>query len=152
MQVRPILLTLLMASISLTGCAVKHPQYEAVARIGFRNERVDVRWELAFLNADRFLWEVFKRLPQTEIQKLAGDGLAARTEAEKSVVFQRFLSHASARKSLECNLIEVCFSDSNADFCALMANRIAEVYLSVKAQDACLVDTAYPPKIALVKN
>jgi hypothetical protein len=128
------------------GCSPSRPRYEAVARIGFFSTTTDLKSELAFLRAPRFLEEVFVRLSAFELQTLETDYRPTPREDAKSQLFRQFVNAASTRPGAQSKTIEICFLHTDPGIAATMANKIAEVYLSVKRDEAYWKERAVPPK------
>ena len=128
------------------GCSPARPRYEGVARVGFFSTTTDLKHELAFLRAPRFLEEVFIRLSEFELKTLEADERATPREEAKSQLFRQFVHAAAARPGEKSRSIEICFLHADPGVAAKMANKIAEVYLSVKRDEAYLKERAVPPK------
>lgn len=128
------------------GCSPAPPRYEAMARIGFYSPATDPKHELAFLRAPRFLEEVFIRLSEFDLRALDADARKTQGADAKSQLFRQFVNAASARPVEQSRTIEICFLHSDPSVAATMANRIAEVYLSVKKDEAYWMQRAMPPK------
>ena len=139
-----ILVGLFAVALVSSGCSSKKPLYEGVARICFSTSAVDLKWELAFLRAEAFLSEVFGRLDEDELSNLSGEEPRHFTERSRYLLFRQFVNHASARQAGKSKAIEVCFEHGDARCAATIANKIAELYLSVKGDDAYLLERALP--------
>jgi hypothetical protein len=131
----------LVCGLILSGCSRRPTEFEATASVGFYHQTVDLKWEVGFVRAERFLWEVFQRLTKFDLAVLAPNG-----ESDERELFRLFVHQASAQPVEKSHRIEVHFLHENAVFAANMANRIAQLFVGVRGGEAYLIEPAFPPK------
>jgi len=124
------------------GCTAEPPRYEAVARIGYRYASTDVKFEEGFLRDESFLKYVFDQLSETELREFGGLPGLRPTDTTKKELFRQFVHDAYARPGRKDREVEVCVVHPNPGVAASLANRIAATYLSVRGDQARLVERA----------
>lgn len=128
------------------GCTAEPPRYEAVARIACRYASTDAKFEAGFLRDETFLKHVFDQLSDTELREFGELAGGQPTNTEKQELFRQFVHFAYARPGKTEREIEVCVVHPNPVVAVSLANRIVATYLSVRGDQARLVERATAPK------